>query len=117
MNRKSTTLVTLLLVSFMAVLPLLGKTYRFELPRDTALNGVNLDAGVYQLKLNSTLTKAEIYERGKLAVTAQVEVKPLGNSTKDTILISRNGALSEYRSEREKICFVNTASQDLSSGF
>jgi hypothetical protein len=100
----------------MTMLPLLAKSYRFELPRDTVLNGVSLNAGVYKLEVNSTQTKAEIYGRGRLAVSARVEVKPLGSATGETVLINKHGAIAEYRSNRERIRFVSEDSQNLSSG-
>jgi hypothetical protein len=100
----------------MTLFPLLAKTYEFELSKATSLNGVNLDAGVYKLKLNSTLTKAEIWDRGKLAVTARVEVKPLRSSTRNTVLIDKTGTLSEYRSNKEKIRFHKAVSDDVQSG-
>lgn len=78
--KRNTMALVFFLVSFMTLFPLLGKTYRFELPKTTALNGVDLRAGTYELKLNSTQTKAQIYKNGKLAVTAQTEVTPLGIS-------------------------------------
>jgi len=115
-KKTNATLFVLILVTFMTMLPLLAKSYRFELPRDTSLNGVSLNAGVYKLKINSTQTKAEIYGRGKLAVAARVEIKPLGNATGDTVLINKHGTISEYRSDRERIRFVSEASQNLSSG-
>lgn len=116
MKKTNATLFVLILVTFMTMLPLLAKSYRFELPRDTSLNGVSLNAGVYKLKINSTQTKAEIYGRGRLAVAARVEIKPLGNATGDTVLINKHGTISEYRSDRERIRFVSEASQNLSSG-
>jgi hypothetical protein len=98
-------------VSLMTLFPLFGKTYQFELPRATALNGVSLGPGVYKLELNSTRTKAEIFSRGKLAVATQVEVKPLGSATRDTVLIGKTGDLSEYRSSHERILFLSNAPQ------
>jgi len=115
-RKVHTKVLVLFFVSCLTLFPLLGKTYRFELVKTTALNGVDLRAGIYTLEINSTQTRAEIYNRGKLAVTAQVEVKPLGNSTRETVLIGRDGTLSEYRSSREKILFVNASSQALPSG-
>jgi len=100
----------------MTLFPLFGKAYEFELAKATTLNGVKLDPGIYKLTLNSPQTKAEIWAGSRLTATARVEVKPLGNSTKNTIVIRKNGTLSEYRSEREKIRFTDSASQNLSSG-
>jgi hypothetical protein len=100
----------------MSLFPLIAKSYKFELSKETSLNGVSLDTGIYRLKLNPTRTKAEIWDRGKLAVTARVEVEPLGNSTKNTVLIDKTGTLSEYRSQREKIRFVDAVPNNLHSG-
>ncbi len=111
MRKMHSKILFLVLVGFMNLYPLLGKSYRFELAKTTALNGVELRAGMYKLELNSTQTKAEIYENGKLAVTARVNVQPLGNSTRDTVLIGKDGTLSEYRSSKEKIRFIDESSQ------
>jgi len=106
--KKLTTLLFALVLG-LVVLPsaLNAKDHRVEFPSKAIVNGTELDAGRYKVRLISEDT-AEFYSGKNLVATAKVEIKPIGNATPNSISMKRDGRLVEIRLDNERVVLVGS---------
>lgn len=81
-----------------------AKTDRFHLSSKAKVKSVSLEPGSYQVNIDGN--QAEILQRGKILVKAQVSVKQLADGdTPDTVLLDSNGQIQEIRLKKQVIVF------------
>ena len=103
---KVTTLLLVLILGLI-VLPsgMFAKDHRVEFPSKAVVNGTELEAGKYKLRLTSEDT-AEFYSGKELLATSKVEIKPIGTATPNSVSIKRDGRLVEIRLKNERIVLI-----------
>ena len=99
--RKLVSLAVLVVLCLSLSTPLVAGGHKFSLHKDFRVGDQLLKAGDYKLEL-TTEGKAEIYRGGNLVATVRVNAVPLGQSTPNTIEVSRDGELIEIRAKKEK---------------
>jgi len=65
MNKFAIKISVIFAIFALVLVPALGKDYKVQIPKDTTLEGVKLEAGQYKLKLDETST-ASIEKDGKV---------------------------------------------------
>jgi hypothetical protein len=103
MSRLPVAILCLTLVGTLTVLPLLGKTHKFQLMEKATLCGVELEPGYYTLKLDEDL--AGIYLGKRLLVTAKVRTEQMRGETPNSCRCFQS-ALTEVRMATEKVVFL-----------
>lgn len=81
---------------------LAAESHKFQLAQDARLNGTELKAGRYQIRLNGD-DEAEILWRGKLVVKSEVEVQPLSEKSLRNSVVIRSGQIAEIRLKDRRI--------------
>ena len=107
MRRTTTIILTLAMVSALSLTLALAESYTLQTQKVTKLGDVNLEPGRYELRINSTKSHAELYDRGRLVARSKITVARLQDGTPYALLTNRNGEMVEFRSQDEKIVFVN----------
>lgn len=101
MRKQWTVGLVLILLAFSSAL-LATETHRFRLPQDAQLQGADLKAGNYTIRLNSE-NEAEILQNGKVVVTSPVEVQPLDNKSLRNSVLIQAGEIAEIRLKKQRI--------------
>lgn len=91
--------LTLFALSAMA---LAAENHKFRLAQDASINGTELKAGQYQIRLNGD-DEAEILQHGKLVAKSEVEVQPLNQKSLRNSVVIRSGQIAEIRLKTQRI--------------
>jgi hypothetical protein len=104
--KKLSVLVILLCLALLVPSTAFGKTHRVQFMSDAVINGTTVDAGRYKMELNGD-NEALFYSGKDLIAKAKVEVKPIGNSTPNSVAQKADGTVIEIRLKNEKVVLVN----------
>lgn len=101
----ASTILAILLAAVVAA-PTLAETYKFELNRESNINGVVLEAGRYKLEVNEN-GEAAVYNGKDLVTQARVELKPRPKHVQaGSVVTDRDGNLVELRTKKHVIVFL-----------
>jgi competence protein ComGC len=105
MNKLTVMLLVLILGLIVVPSAMYAKDHRIEFPSKAIVNGTELEAGKYKLRLTSEET-AEFYSGKELVATSKVEIMPIGAATPNSVSIKRDGRLVEIRLEDERVVLI-----------
>jgi hypothetical protein len=85
----------------------LAESYTIRTNGAIKIGEANLEPGRYELRLNATKTRAELYDGNHLVATSRITVSRLEEGNRYALLTNRNSEVLEFRSGAEKIVFVS----------
>lgn len=107
MRKLFTAAFAIVLVATLASGPVWAKSgWDFQLYRTREINGIQLERGSYELRLNGN-NEAEIYRNRKLITKATVEVRPLKKGTDANSILTKSDVIVEIRMKKEVVVFLN----------
>ncbi len=107
MRKLFTAAFAIVLVATLASGPVWAKSgWDFQLTRTRVVNGIQLEHGSYELRLNGN-NEAEIYRNRKLITKATVEVRPLKRGTDANSILTKSDVIVEIRMKKEVVVFLN----------
>ena len=107
MRKLFTAAFAIVLVATLASGPVWAKSgWDFQLTRTRVVNGIQLERGSYELRLNGN-NEAEIYRNRKLITKATVEVRPLKRGTDANSILTKSDVIVEIRMKKEVVVFLN----------
>ncbi len=107
MRKLFTAAFAIVLVATLASGPVWAKSgWDFQLYRTREINGIQLERGSYELRLNGN-NEAEIYRNRKLITKATVEVRPLKKGTAANSVLTNSDVIVEIRMKKEVVVFLN----------
>ena len=83
---------------------LAGSRSNFTIGKARQLNGQQLRAGSYQLRLSDG-GAVQIYRRGKLIMELTAQVRPLHKGTRKNSVVVRNNVIVEIRTKNDVLSF------------
>ena len=107
MRKLFTAAFAIVLVATLASGPVWAKSgWDFQLYRTREINGIQLERGSYELRLNGN-NEAEIYRKRKLITKVPVEVRPLKRGPDANSILTKSDVIVEIRMKKEVVVFLN----------
>lgn len=85
---------------------LAAESHKFRLPRDARINGTDLKAGQYVIRINGE-DQAEILQRGKVVVESEIDLQPLPSKSMRNSVVIRSGQITEIRLNKHLVVIKN----------
>ncbi len=108
MRKLFTAAFAIVLVTTLASGPVWAKSgWKFRLHHGYVINGIQLERGSYELRLNGN-NEAAIYRKGKLITRVPVEVRPLEKRSDANSIVTNRDVISEIRMKKKVVVFPGT---------